>query len=213
VKKKSSVGTRTEIGPLVLWVAAMGLAVYLAYVAFVPSENVKAVLPPVTNIDVIAPPGGHAFAYVAAPNLSWEAARTNASKWFFHGHRGYLATIDNFAEYQFLIAKVFPPSNTDVTYLGGKQTSPGQWRWVTGPDATADNGKGRLFWIGDEKGSASGNEYATWMSTAFQHGGKWDVAKVCCVTIFSYGQSRFSTSLGNGDPEEGVAGYLVEFNQ
>ena len=52
-----------------------------------------------------------------------------------------------------------------------------------------------------------------WMWSAFQHGGKWDVAKVCCVTLFSYSKRQFSTSLGNGDPDERVAGYLVEFDQ
>jgi hypothetical protein len=31
------------------------------------------------------------------------------------------------------------------------------------------------------------------------------------VTIFSYRRRLFSTSLGNGEPQEGVAGYLVEF--
>jgi hypothetical protein len=49
------------------------------------------------------------------------------------------------------------------------------------------------------------------MSTAFQHGGKWDVGKVCCVSLFSYGVPQFSTSLGSGDRDEHVAGYIVEF--
>jgi hypothetical protein len=33
------------------------------------------------------------------------------------------------------------------------------------------------------------------------------------VTLFSYRKRQFSTSLGNGFAEEGVAGYLVEFGQ
>ena len=38
--------------------------------------------------------------------------------------------------------------------------------------------------------------------------GTWDVAKVCCVTLFSYGMPQYSTSLGSGgDIHEGVAGY------
>ena len=125
--------------------------------------------------------------------------------------RGYLATIDNESEYQFILDKVFPNSYPDVTYLGGKQTSPGEWRWVTGPDAAEDGGKGKLFWRGYEEGMATGNQYANWRSTAFQHGGNWDVGKVCCVTLFSYRMPQFSTSLGTGIPEEGVSGYLVEF--
>jgi hypothetical protein len=51
------------------------------------------------------------------------------------------------------------------------------------------------------------------MFSAFQHGGKWDVDKVCCVTLFSYRKRQFSTSLGTGDKDEGVAGYLVEYGE
>jgi len=39
------------------------------------------------------------------------------------------------------------------------------------------------------------------------------VANVCCVTLFSYRRRMFSTSLGNGDTDEGVAGYLVEYGE
>ncbi|HEY0266274.1 MAG TPA: hypothetical protein VGC16_05940 [Rhizomicrobium sp.] len=129
----------------------------------------------------------------------------------WRGRSGYLATIDNAAEYQFVIEHVFPHAYPDVTLLGGRQTAPGEWRWVTGPDAAFDGGKGRLFWRGFDQGAVESGLYANWMSTAFQHGGKWDTGKVCCVTLFSYSVPQFSTALGNGDPEEGVAGYLVEF--
>jgi hypothetical protein len=84
---------------------------------------------------------------------------------------------------------------------------------VTGPDARADGGKGLLFWSGFENGRAPEGRFATWMFSAFQHGGKWDVANVCCVTLFSYRRRMFSTSLGNGDTDEGVAGYLVEYGE
>jgi hypothetical protein len=49
------------------------------------------------------------------------------------------------------------------------------------------------------------------MATAFQHGGKWDASRVCCVTLFSYQIPQFSTSLGTGNVDENIAGYLVEF--
>ena len=128
------------------------------------------------------------------------------------GHQWrHLATIDDANEYQFIVDRIFPHAYPDVTYLGGRQTAPGEWRWVTGPDSAADGGKGVLFWRGDEQGAIAGGHYANWMSTAFQHGGKWDVSKVCCVSIFSYGVPQFSTSLGTGEPDEHVAGYVVEF--
>jgi len=111
------------------------------------------------------------------------------------------------------VMKAVFPETTDVVYIGGRQTAPNEWRWVTGPDASEDGGKGRLFWTGAAKGQAPEGAFADWMFTAFQYGGKWDVSKVCCVTLFSYRKRQFSTALGNGDPDEGVAGYLVEFGR
>ena len=64
--------------------------------------------------------------------------------------------------------RLFPHAYPDVTYLGGRQTAAGEWRWVTGPDAAEDGDKGRLFWRGDEQGAVVDGHYANWMSTAFQ---------------------------------------------
>jgi len=167
--------------------------------------------PVVETSDIVEAPSGHAYQFVTAPDSSWESARAAAASLSWHGHAGYLATIDDATEYQFVMDHLFPHAYPDVTYLGGRQTAPGEWRWVTGPDGAEDGGKGRLFWRGDEQGVVVGGHYANWMSTAFQHGGKWDVAKVCCVSLFSYGVPQFSTSLGTGDRDEHVAGYIVEF--
>jgi|SRR5579863_142782 hypothetical protein len=167
--------------------------------------------PAVDTSEIVEAPGGHAFQYISAPDSSWEADRMAAAERSWHGHSGYLATIDDAAEYQFVMDRLFLHGYPDVTYLGGRQTAPGEWRWVTGPDGAKDGGKGRLFWRGDEQGTVVDGRYANWMSTAFQHGGKWDVGKVCCVSLFSYGVPQFSTSLGTGDRDEHVAGYIVEF--
>lgn len=163
----------------------------------------------IKSTGVIEGPNGHAYQYVAAPNVTWQKARMSASRLRFHGKHGYLATIDDEREYQFIVKGLFGKEYPDVTYLGGKQTSRGEWRWVTGPDGMQSNRKGKLFWTGYERGS--GASYAHWMITAFDHGGKWDATRVCCVTLFSYRRAQLSTSLGNGDPFEGVSGYLVEF--
>lgn len=169
-------------------------------------------IPILKDSAVIEAPGGHAYQYIAAQNGTWDAARIAAAKRVHRGRHGYLATVTSAAEYQFIIDRVFPHTYSDVTYLGGRQTGPGEWRWVTGPEGQEDGGKGRLFWRGAEHGTLQGDNYANWMSSAFQHGGMWDVSKVCCVTLFSYGIPQFSTSLGNGEQSEGVAGYLVEFD-
>jgi hypothetical protein len=167
--------------------------------------------PVVSSTAVIEAPTGHAYQYIAAPDGTWADARDAAAHLTWNGHKGYLATIDDAAERQFIIETVFSREYPDVTYLGGRQTAPGAWRWVTGPDAAADSGKGKPFWTGFEKGKAADGAYADWMYTAFRGGGKWSQDKVCCVTMFSYRRPQLSTSLGNGDHEEAVAGYLVEF--
>jgi hypothetical protein len=193
-------------------IAGAAVVLVAAWLLFLqPKDTGPEFFPSLASSMVIQAPTGHAYQYIAAPNLSWDKARAEAAKRSFKGRHGYLATIDSKDEFDFVMQKVFPGEDTDVTYLGGRQTAPGQWRWVTGPDAAADGGKGTLFWTGYESGHAPDGRFALWMFSAWQHGGKWDVSKVCCVTLFSYRRRMFSTSLGTGDTDEGVAGYLVEF--
>jgi hypothetical protein len=212
---------KSGISPLALrravvavWLAVAVLVVMVAYRLLFAQllETGEEMVPDLPSTAVIEVPGGHhAYRYVAAPNLTWAQAKAEAAKLSWQGHPGYLATIDDEAEFDFVMKHVFPDDTTNVTYLGGRQTAPGEWRWVTGPDAAADGGKGLLFWTGYQNGSVVDGHYANWMNTAFHYGGRWDVHNVCCVTIFSYRKRQFSTSLGTGYWEEGVAGYLVEF--
>jgi hypothetical protein len=192
-------------------IAIAGTILAAAVVAAWLAWHVLGEAPAVDTTPVIAISDTHAFQFVSAPDISWEDARRASAQRSWRGHPGYLATIDDANEYQFVMDHVFPHAYPDVTYLGGRQTAPGMWRWVTGPDAAQDGGQGRLFWRGDEQGAAQAGRYVNWMSTAFQHGGKWDVGKVCCVSLFSYGVPQFSTSLGTGDHDEHVDGYLVEY--
>ena len=201
---------------IALWAVAALLVVVIGYKLLfdeTPDPGTEQ-FPSLQSTDVIVAPGGHAYRYVAASGITWDKARVAAAQLRFHGQTGYLATIIDKTEFEFVMSRVFPDiSDTNVTYLGGRQTAPGEWRWVTGPESAADNGKGTLFWTGNRNGKAEGGHYANWMDTAFQYGSKWDVHNVCCVTLFSYRKRQFSTSLGNADPDESVAGYLVEFGK
>ncbi|MBN9587499.1 MAG: hypothetical protein BGN85_04220 [Alphaproteobacteria bacterium 64-11] len=200
-----------RLGMILLGVAG---AAYLAHRLITGSlENDTSAVPVLRTSAVVEGPAGHGYQYVAAPGVSWDFARDAARGHHWHGMTGYLATIDNEAEFDFIVSTAFSRQYPDVTYLGGRQTAAGEWRWVTGPDAIDDGGKGRLFWKGYENGSVQPGAFAHWMATAFSHGGKWDVRNVCCVTLFSYHRPQFSTSLGNGDRDEGVSGYLVEFSR
>lgn len=190
---------------------AIGVALVLAAAGLWTARHFLLGTPATDSTPVVEAGNGHAYRFIAAPDIGWDQSRAAAAKLTWRGRTGYLATIDSAAEYQFVLDRLFAKAYPDVTYLGGRQTAPGEWRWVTGPDAKADGGKGKLFWRGHETGAMPAGGYANWMNTAFQHGGKWDVGKVCCVSLFSYGVPQFSTSLGSGDADEHVAGYLVEF--
>lgn len=199
---------------IIMWIVAGLAVVIMAWrLLFAHPESGREDFPALPSTRVIERGDGHAYEYVAAANITWDKARDAAARKTSNGRHGYLATIEDKAEFDFIMQHVFARADTDVTYVGGRQTAPGEWRWVTGPDAAADGGKGVLFWQGNENGAVVDGHYAIWEYPAFQHGGKWDVSKVCCVTLFSYRLRQMSTSLGNGDPDEGVAGYLVEFSK
>ncbi len=197
-----------------MWVIAALAVVVMAYkLLFAHPDSGRENFPPLPTTAVIERGDGHAYQYVAAAGLTWAAARDAAAKMTSKGRPGYLATLGDKDEFDFVMKNVFTAGDTDVTYLGGRQTAPGEWRWVTGPDGAADGGKGTLFWKGNENGAVVDGHYALWQYPAFQHGGPWDVSKVCCVTIFSYRLRQMSTSRGDAHPDEGVAGYLVEFSR
>jgi hypothetical protein len=58
--------------------------------------------------DFVEAPNGHAYRYIAAPNIHWDEARDAAARRSWHAHKGYLATIDDSAEYQFVVDRLFP---------------------------------------------------------------------------------------------------------
>jgi len=101
------------------WIVAGLLVVGFAWrLAFAPRpEPGRFAFPAVPSSRVAEAPDGHAYQYVAAPNIRWDKARAAAVRHSWQGHKGYLATIDSAAEFQFVLSNVFP-DDTDVTYLG-----------------------------------------------------------------------------------------------
>ena len=191
-----------------------GVAItYFAYrLALGASLQPDTTMAPVMRTTAVIPVSpGHAYQYVAAPDKTWDKARLDAKMMSWQGHPGYLATIDDAAEFRLIIDTLFKKQYPDTTYLGGHQTAMGEWRWVTGPDGRSEDGKGKLLWHGFENGAGAASAFGGWQATTFNHGGKWDSHKICCVTLFSYHRPQLSAALGDGDPDEGVAGYLVEF--
>lgn len=201
-----------RLAMILLGVAGLAFFAHRLFIGQVLENDIRTVAILKTG-PVLDGPDGHGYQYVAAPNISWDDAHDRAQTRTWHGMKGYLSTIDSKTEFEFVVSTMFRKQYPDVTYLGGRQTSPGEWRWVTGPDGNADGGKGKLFWKGFADGKAQNGAFADWMATAFGNGGKWDVHNVCCVTLFSYHRPQFSNSLGTGDRDEGVSGYLVEYSR
>jgi hypothetical protein len=153
--------TRLRRLVIVLWaVAGIGL-VWLGWMlAFPPPpDNTPQVFEEPGTTQVVERPNGHAYQYIREPNLTWDAAKAAAENLTHKGQRGYLATMNTKAEMDFVMKALFPEP-TDVVYLGGRQTAPNEWRWVTGPDAKEDGAKGRLFWTGAAKGNAPDSAFA-----------------------------------------------------
>jgi hypothetical protein len=79
------------------------------------------------------PDNGHFYEFVAAPGMSWTAAKAAAEARSFYGRSGYLVTITSAAENAFVGSKL-----AGTGWMGASaplHTAPRDWSWVTGPEA------------------------------------------------------------------------------
>lgn len=97
--------------------------------------------------------GGNGHAYIVVPTLmSWEDAKNAAETYTFGGKTGYLATITDQVEADFVWDHL-----QETGWIGGTDAAEeGVWRWATGPEA------GTQFWSGDYSGTAMGGQYSNW---------------------------------------------------
>lgn len=110
------------------------------------------------------PQNGHYYEFVAASEISWKEAKTQAESRCIYvpctGQtlRGYLATVTSQCEQDFLY-KHF--QQHELVWLGASdgdndKLGPNEWRWVSGPE------NGQLFWKGNNSdGMAYGFHF--WM--------------------------------------------------
>lgn len=152
----------------------------------------------------------HYYKSVSASGMTWQQAKLAAeslSCGTSQGtNQGYLATITTNDELTFVDTIVYPGSKPGNIFLGGSDiTEDKKWRWVTGPEASLDNGQGALFSIFDQPA----NGYiAPWLYT-------WELNQTGYDYLFIYSSyvPKFNPwngslgSLGAG----GLGGYLVEF--
>jgi Ca2+-binding RTX toxin-like protein len=88
--------------------------------------------------------------------VSWETAKVSAESRTFFGLQGYLATLTNPAENQFVVQNF----QQDGWIGASDAQQEGDWQWVAGPEA------GTLFWRGQgQAGSALNGAYTNWLPT------------------------------------------------
>lgn len=115
---------------------------------------------------------GHFYEYFNATNISWNDAQAAAESKSLYGRQGYLVTITSAEENAFVTEKV-----EGLGWIGAKDINngadpdTGDWRWVTGPEGTADGGSGTQFFTGYFGHSPNSIGYGNWWSGEPNNGG------------------------------------------
>ena len=174
---------------------------------------------------------GHYYEFVkydaaAATNTkTWTFANTAATGKNFLGLTGYLATVTNSTENEFMNSRINEPgwiggssAETNADATGGRV-----WKWVGGPEA------GTTFWTGNQSGTVVG-PYANWATgepnnnntgsddvtkgntepyVHFLIDGKWNDYAGNRTSLNGY-WVEYSTASGRGD--DGLGGTRKTFN-
>ncbi len=90
-----------------------------------------------------------------ADAMSWIEARKLAASRYYLGYQGYLATLTSGDENN---VASFVLGNNEAWIGASDAIRDKEWRWMTGPEAFDDSGKGRLFFIQNgQPGQTSAN--------------------------------------------------------
>lgn len=107
---------------------------------------------------------GHFYKFVnKGSNITWDAAKAEAAADDYFGREGYLVTITDAQENEFVKEKTLGLGwigAQDIQRKNGEPVNTGDWRWVTGPEGQEDSGNGQKFYEGYLGGTKIG--YANW---------------------------------------------------
>lgn len=153
----------------------------------------------------VLPQNGHSYLVVVKEEpIDWTDAKNEAAAQTYKGLPGYLATITSSEEHEFIKARI----STDGWIGASDAAVEGEWRWVTGPEAAVDGGKGLQFWQGNgATGHLISGQYAKWNGAEPNDSGDEPGE--------DYAQMRFNqTSDGEWNDlqdSSNVEAYIVEF--
>ncbi|CUI14460.1 membrane-associated protein, putative [Bodo saltans] len=114
----------------------------------------------------------HFYRFVVGNSAPWSQAADDCASRSYMGMQGYLATITSDREMTEVIGRTFfflhgharLPCNDHLrsrndgshwphsakTWLGASPNATGAWSWITGPEGQENDGKGRVFWVGED---------------------------------------------------------------
>jgi len=145
-----------------------------------------------------SPQTRHYYEFVSAPGISWLAAKATAAARSYRGLQGYLATITYQGEQDFLSGR----QNGQYWLGASDETTEGEWRWTTGPEA------GTLIWRGTASGY--GTAYTNWQPGQPDDYKNQYRPQGEDYSLF-YGQSGYWNDVDVNATGTSVAGYLVEY--
>jgi hypothetical protein len=139
---------------------------------------------------------GHYYEFVAAPGISWTAARAAALSSSLFGIDGYLVTFTSQAENDFAIAKA-----QGMGWMGASDAAvEGEWRWMDGPEAGTEFWHGMGVWWGTQP---IPGQYSNWNNGTGEPNNSGDE---------DYGHFHpWGTWNDYADSVESVNGYMVEY--
>ena len=149
---------------------------------------------------------GHFYEFVPTV-VDWDVARSQAASKSYFGLQGYLVTVTEAGETNFIRTKLDDRGG----WIGASDAAtPNDWRWVTGPEGMEDGGKGQLFWRGTASGTAiPNNGYTNWNPGEPNDSGDvaYFIRKACTFTGCQWGKwdDVPNASLAS------VNGYVVEY--
>lgn len=153
---------------------------------------------------------GHFYKYInKASSIAWDAAKQDAEGTSYFGREGYLVTITDEQENEFVKEKT-----QGVGWIGAKDiernnasdpVQTGDWRWVTGPEGLQNGGNGSEIQKGYGNG-ATKIGYTNWdNSEPNNHGGTEYVAHI-------FGPGNKAGKWNDYSPTNtNVQGYVIEF--
>ena len=134
-------------------------------------------------------------------DTTWTNALAQSASQTAYGATGYLVTITNAEENNFIVDYV----NAQNVWIGASdQGTEGTWKWMAGPEA------GITFWVGNGSGSTVPPlNYASWASGEPNEGG---------VAGEDYAVTNWQGSFGlwndlADDPSQTIGGYIAEFSE